>query len=122
MRDCTIFISKLHQAEVLNQIQESHVDITKCRYQARCSVYWLGISKNIEENIKGFTACIQKLSNHHQPFIPTLFPKRPWEVLDLDLFKYKNLWYLLISDYYSRYPEVTKLEKHKTLQINILAS
>ncbi|GBM16018.1 Uncharacterized protein K02A2.6 [Araneus ventricosus] len=111
MRGCRIIIPKSHQAEVLNQIHEGHLGITRCRARARCSVYWPGISKVIEEKIKSCTACIQESNNRHQPLIPTSFPERPWEVLGLDLFKYKNSWYLLISDYYSRYPEIARLDR-----------
>ncbi|GBN27399.1 Uncharacterized protein K02A2.6, partial [Araneus ventricosus] len=117
MRGCRIIIPKSHQAEVMNQIHEGHLDITKCRARARCSVYWPGISKVIEEKIKSCTACIQESSNRHQPLIPTSFPERPWEVLGLDLFKYKNSWYLLISDYYTRYPEIARLDRLTSAEI-----
>ncbi|GBN54857.1 hypothetical protein AVEN_131058-1 [Araneus ventricosus] len=52
MRGCKIIIPKSHQAEVLNQIHEGHLDITKCRARARFSMYWPGISTEIEEKIK----------------------------------------------------------------------
>ncbi|GBM62402.1 Uncharacterized protein K02A2.6 [Araneus ventricosus] len=118
MRGCRIIIPKSHQAEVLNQIHEGHLGITKCRARARCSVYWPGnSSKVIEEKIKSCTACIQESSNRHQPLIPTSFPERPWEVLGLDLFKYKNSWYLLISDYYSRYSEIARLDRLTSVEI-----
>ncbi|GBO10119.1 Uncharacterized protein K02A2.6 [Araneus ventricosus] len=116
-RGCRIIIPKSHQAEVLNQIHEGHQGITKCRARARCSVYRPGISKVIEEKIKSCTACIQESSNRHQLLIPTSFPERPWEVLGLDLFKYKNSWYLLISDYYSRYPEIARLDRLTSAEI-----
>ncbi|GBM34062.1 hypothetical protein AVEN_150748-1 [Araneus ventricosus] len=45
MRGCRIIIPKSHQAEVLNQIHEGHLGITKCRARAGCSVYWPRISK-----------------------------------------------------------------------------
>ncbi|GBL92549.1 Retrovirus-related Pol polyprotein from transposon 17.6 [Araneus ventricosus] len=49
MRGCRIIIPKSHQAEVLSQIHEGHLGITKCRARTKCSVYWQGISKVIEE-------------------------------------------------------------------------
>ncbi|GBL82335.1 hypothetical protein AVEN_252496-1 [Araneus ventricosus] len=60
---------------------------------------------------------MKESSNRHQPLIPTSFPERPWEVLGLDLFKYKNSWYLLISDYYSRYPEIARLDRITSAEI-----
>ena len=80
-------------------------------------MYWPGISKEIEEKIKGYTACIQESSHRHQHLIPTSFPENPWDVLVLDLFKYKNSWHLLILNYYSRYPEVARLERMTSAEI-----
>ncbi|GBM30127.1 Uncharacterized protein K02A2.6 [Araneus ventricosus] len=117
VRGCRIIISKSHQAEVLNQIHEGNLGITKCRARARCSVHWPGISKVIEEKIKSCTACIKESRNRHQPLIPTSFPERPWEVLGVDLFKYKNSRYLLISDYYSRYPEIAGLDRLTSAEV-----
>ncbi|GBN07179.1 Uncharacterized protein K02A2.6, partial [Araneus ventricosus] len=117
MRGCRIIIPKSHQAEVLNQIHEGHLGITKCRARVRSSVCWPGISKIIEEKIKSCTACIKESNNRNQLLIPTSFPKRPWEVLGLDVFKYKNSWYLLISDYYSRYPEIARLGRLTSAEV-----
>ena len=36
-------------------------------------------------------------------------PRRPWEKLGADLFQFKNNHYLLVVDYFSRFPEVAKL-------------
>ena len=41
--------------------------------------------------------------------IPTPLPDYPWQVIGSDLFQVKNDHYLLTADYFSRYPEVTKL-------------
>ncbi|GBO25324.1 hypothetical protein AVEN_20958-1 [Araneus ventricosus] len=67
MRGCRIIIPKSHQAEMLNQIHEGHLGITRCRARARCSVYWPLISKVIEEKIKSCTACIQE-SNYYSRY------------------------------------------------------
>ncbi|GBN65095.1 hypothetical protein AVEN_65992-1 [Araneus ventricosus] len=117
MRGWRIIIPKSHQAKVQNPIHKGHLGIIKCRARARCSVYWLGISKVIEKKIKSCTACLKESSNRHEPLIPTSFPERSWEVLSLYLFKYKNSWYLLISDYYSRYPEIARLDRLTSAEV-----
>ncbi|GBM25746.1 hypothetical protein AVEN_242011-1 [Araneus ventricosus] len=81
-----------------------------------CVLAW-NKKKKTEEKIKGCTACIQESSNRHQSLIPTSFPERTWQVLGLDLFKYKNAWYLLISDYYSRYPETARLDRLTSAEV-----
>ncbi|GLV46790.1 hypothetical protein CBL_20936, partial [Carabus blaptoides fortunei] len=41
------------------------------------------------------------------------FPKRSWQKLGKDLFFLGNKWYLLVMDYYSRYPELAPLTSLK---------
>ncbi|GBL76764.1 hypothetical protein AVEN_53437-1 [Araneus ventricosus] len=43
--------------------------------------------------------------------------KGPWEILGLYLFKYKNSWYLPISNYYSRYPEIARLDRPTSAEV-----
>ena len=40
-----------------------------------------------------------------QPDLPT----RPWEKLGTDIFEFKGLKYLMIVDYYSRFPVIRLL-------------
>lgn len=41
--------------------------------------------------------------------IPMEVPSGPWEILGADLFWYKSPWYLLITDYFSKFPVVRKV-------------
>ena len=42
--------------------------------------------------------------------IPTPMPKHPWERVGTDLFELATWeYYIVIGDYYSRYPEVIRL-------------
>ena len=44
-----------------------------------------------------------------EPMISSKLPKHPWEKIATDLFELNKQTYLLTVDYYSRYPEVIKL-------------
>ena len=44
-----------------------------------------------------------------EPMISSKLPKHPWERIATDLFELNKQSYLLLVDYYSRYPEVIKL-------------
>lgn len=108
MRGSRIIIPKAMRNQVLDSIHQGHQGIVKCRARARESVWWPGLSKQIEL-VKGCTQCIQETINCREPLIPTPFPERPWQQGGIDLFYLKHKWYLLVTDYYSRYPEVAPL-------------
>ena len=50
-------------------------------------------------------------SQKTEPMIPTGFPDLPWQKVGMDLFEWKQVTYLTIVDYYSRYREVVKLDR-----------
>ena len=41
--------------------------------------------------------------------MPSSLPLYPWQVVGTDLFEWDNSSYLLVVDYFSRYPEVRKM-------------
>ena len=41
--------------------------------------------------------------------LPLSLPKHPWKQVAADMFDLKGATYLLVVDYYSRYPEIQKL-------------
>jgi len=53
--------------------------------------------------------CTKEVTTRHQPLIPTEFPERPWQRIAMDLFHLEGVHWLLVTDYYSRYPEICKL-------------
>ena len=49
-------------------------------------------------------------SQQKEPTIPVEVPSRPWQKLGMDLFFQGSHWYVIIADYYSKYPWIKKLE------------
>ena len=48
-------------------------------------------------------------SNRRELLIPQQVPERPWATVAADIFHYKGRDYLLLVEYYSKYPEVARL-------------
>ncbi|KAK9738663.1 RNase H-like domain found in reverse transcriptase [Popillia japonica] len=52
--------------------------------------------------------CVEERVNHKEPFYKEKTPDRPWQKIGIDLFKFKD-WYLIVTDYFSKYFEIFKL-------------
>lgn len=58
----------------------------------------------LEDLVKNSPKCIEERINKRETFKSESLPTRPKEKIGLDLFKW-NKWYLIITNYYSRYFE-----------------
>ncbi|UYV61423.1 hypothetical protein LAZ67_1004790 [Cordylochernes scorpioides] len=108
---CRLVIPASMKLEILGKLHAGHFGITKTRLRARETVWWPGISEEIAETVRKCSVCIQEAVSKHEPLIPTNFPTRPWQKIGMDLFKFENKWYLVIIDYYSRFPEMIQLDR-----------
>ena len=96
--------------EILQRIHAAHLGIEKCRAWARSAVFWPGINSAIDELVSKCSTCQQhQRSNQREPLIPQEVPARPWATVTADIFYYKGRDYLLVVDYFSKYPEVARL-------------
>ena len=96
--------------EILQRIHAAHLGIEKCRARARSAVFWPGINSAIDDLVSKCSTCQQhQRSNQREPLIPQEVPERPWVTVAADIFYYKGRDYLLVVDYFSKYPEVARL-------------
>ena len=109
LRGSRLIIPHSLQAEMLDKVHEGHQGIAKCRQRAKQSIWWLGISKELEQKVKSCEKCLIGQNDQAEPLLSHEFPKRPWQRLATDLFELKGQMYLLVVDYYSRYIELAKL-------------
>ena len=93
----------------MQRLHDGHQGIQRCRLRAKTSVWWPGIAQQIEQMIHQCQTCAKDVTYRKEPLMPTVLPDFPWQVVGSDLFELKGIHYLLIVDYYSRYPEVVKL-------------
>lgn len=54
--------------------------------------------------------CVEFRTNIHETFHKESIPDRPWQKIAVDLFK-NNDWYLIVTDYYSRFFEIFQLNR-----------
>ena len=95
---------------ILMLIHESHLGVEKCKARARATVYWPGLSNDIQETVSRCSTCsTYRNRNQKEPMIAHEVPDRPWQKLGSDLFEHKGKPYLLVVDYYSKFIETSLL-------------
>ncbi|CAM1300306.1 Uncharacterised protein g2672 [Pycnogonum litorale] len=100
------------QDGILSSLHYGHLGIEKSYLRAKDTVYWPNIKKDVEAMVKTCQICQEQApSQCPEPLMPHEVPHRPWEVIGMDLFHLFNIDYLLISDYYSKFPIIRKLLK-----------
>ena len=105
------------QQITLEKIHQGHQGIERCRQRVSSSVWWPGVSKDMENFVRSCPTCQMTTQPNRQPFISTPLPSHPWEHVAADLFELKNITYLLVVDYYSRFAEVQRTTKVKHYRI-----
>lgn len=100
------------RADMLRIVHETHMGIVKCKQRARQFMYWPGMISQIQETVEKCTVCAQcdTKANRKETLITSKIPNRPSAKLGADLFEFKGQHFLLTVDYYSKWPEVEKLD------------
>ena len=106
-----IVIPSSMRQKILRCIHEGHMGIDKCKARARVCVYWPAMYEAIEQTVKKCPVCNKhSKGNQKEPMIPHEIPNRPWEKLGADYyFTFAGKDYLLVVDYFSKYPEVVRM-------------
>ena len=73
------------------------------------SVWWPGINHEIQNLVKQCPTCTRDFTPRKEPMIPTKLPDYPWQKIGTDLLHLKGVTYILVVDYFSRYPEIQRL-------------
>ena len=118
LRGSRLVIPPNLQTDILNKIHTGHQGITKCRRRAAHSVWWPGITKDLENLISKCSICCRQKLQHSEPLLTSPLPNHPWQKVATDLFKWRNSSYILVVDYYSRYIELAKLSSTTSSEVN----
>ena len=105
---------KLH-ATVLNELHEGHLGVNRMKALARSFVWWPRIDYDIEDLVRSCVECQDSRNKpgHTMPH-PWIFPEGPWMRVHADFAQWGGKQYLLMSDAYSKWPEIHELGSHAT--------
>ena len=108
------------RSEMLQRLHESHLGMEKSKARVRAVMYWPNLSKDIEDSVAQCAACLKyRPANQREPMIPHDIPDTPFTKIAMDICTFQGAEYLVVVDYYSKYPEVARLGTHKTAGVVI---
>ena len=101
--------------EILQELHRAHQGIVKTKKRARQSVFWPGITKDIEMMVKNCESCaLHRPTNQLEPLIQEDEPARPFEMATADLCTVGKKKFLVYADRYSGFPLVTQWHREPT--------
>ena len=92
------------QEEYLSHLHEGHLSASKVQENAKQHMYWTGIDADIEDYTKRCQECIKRSQVAKEPLQPHDIPEGPWRKLGIDYFAFDCNSYVLICDYFSKFP------------------
>ena len=92
------------QEEYLSRLHEGHLSANKVQENAKHHMYWTGIDADIEDYTKRCQECIKRSQVPKEPLQPHDIPEGPWRKLGIDYFAFDGSSYVLICDYFSKFP------------------
>ena len=107
-----ILIPSSLRYKFLLKLHEGHLGQNKCKSKARELMYWPGMSSDIDRLINSCEVCNKyRPQQQKEPLQPHPIPKHPYDRVGVDLFTCDGKDHLIITDYYSSYPEVFQLNR-----------
>ena len=97
-----IIVPQGMRSEMLQRIHSSHLGIVKCKSHARESLFWPGMSTQIEELISKCATCVtESKKNPIEPLMETETADRPYAIVSADLMDFQGHTYLVTVDHFS---------------------
>ena len=99
-----LIIPRELQEEYLSRLHKGHLSASKVQENAKQHMYWTGIDVDIEDYTKHCQECIKRSQVPKEPLQSHEIPEGPWRKLGIDYFAFDGNSYVLICDYFSKFP------------------
>ena len=93
--DDRIVVPQALREETISRVHEGHQGIERCRMRAKQSVWWPGISTQLNETVANCPECAKDTVLRKESLMQTPLPDYPWQVVGTDLFMLRGDSYLL---------------------------
>lgn len=116
--DQRLVVPQSLQSSMLELLHEGHLNVNKTKLLARRSLFWRGMSTQIEKYIENCQVCqIWQRNQQKEPLKLFPIPTSPWESISVDILNHGSTDYLVLYDYYSCWIEALSLRTKTTLEV-----
>ena len=88
----------------LQRLHEGHLSASKVLSNARQHMFWPGMEADIKDYTRRCPVCIKRSRPARELLQPHEIPDGPWQKLGMDFFDLQGKCYILICDYFSKFP------------------
>ena len=86
LKDARIVVPNSLRSRILKMAHEGHQGMTKTKALIRSKVWWPGVDRDVENEVRACVPCISVSSpNSPEPMVPTPMPD-PWQKLHIDMY------------------------------------
>jgi len=106
------------RVKMLESIHQGHLGVQKCLDRARQSVYWPGLTRDVEEYVEKCSIC-SRFRNRQQkePLLPHAIPSLPWQKVAMDILEFQGKNFLVVIDFMSHFPELRLLTQKRAQDV-----
>ena len=112
LKGTQVIIPESMPSFILDRLHYDHLVIEKSRLRAKDSGYWININRDIETTVKSRHICQEhQPAQQHETLLPHEIPSGPWGVVGTNMLIFNDADWLIIADYYSKFPIVRKMPR-----------
>ena len=105
--------------EYLECLHYGHLSARKIQENARQHLYWPGLDADITDFTRRSQECVKKAHPPKEPLQAHDVPQQPWERIVMDHFYFNGNLYLLVCDYFSKFPFIFQAKSTSFANIKV---
>ena len=100
----SLVIPAILRESYLQHLHEGHLSAKKVKSNAKQHMFWPGMDADITDYTRQCQVCIKRSRPAREPLQPHDIPDGPWQKLGMDFFDFQGKFYILVCDYFSKFP------------------
>ena len=100
----SLVIPAVLRESYLQCLHEGHLSADKVESNAKQHMFWPGMRADIKDYTRRCQVCVKRSRPAREPLQPHDIPEGPWQKIGMDFFDFKGKCFVLICDYFSKFP------------------